>query len=164
MFTKLLQMANLSKTNKSKKNPELSLLGINEDLKDSYKQITNNVEIIVWPEFISNQKSQLGDLFIWAYHIKITNKGDSVIKLLNRHWKIIDEQGTIQEVDGEGVVGEKPTILPSESFQYSSGVHLKLPSGIMTGHYQMQNATGEFFDVKIPAFSLDSPSVKAVIN
>lgn len=154
-------MVTLSKSNKAL---SPAILGISEDLKDSYSQTTNNIEIIVWPEFISNQKSQLGDLFIWAYHIKITNKSDKIVKLVNRHWKIIDEQGTIQEVDGEGVVGEKPTILPNESFQYSSGVHLKLPSGIMTGYYQMQKENGEFFEAKIPAFSLDTPSVKTVIN
>lgn len=86
------------------------------------------------------------------------------MKLINRYWKIIDEKGIIQEVNGEGVVGEKPVILPNNSFQYESGVHLRHPSGIMTGYYQMQKNNGEIFDVKIPTFSLDVPSIKPVIN
>jgi ApaG protein len=84
--------------------------------------------------------------------------------LVNRHWRIIDEQGLTQEVDGEGVVGEQPQIISGNAFQYSSGVHLRHPSGIMSGHYQMQKENGEMFEAKIPAFSLDVPSIKTVIN
>ncbi len=150
---------------KSNKTTESFFSAIDErNLKNSYSNTTNDIEITVWPEFIDNQKSVLGNLFVWAYHVRIDNRSSEIVTLLNRHWKIIDEQGAVQEIDGEGVVGEKPTILPGESFQYSSGVHLKLPSGIMGGHYQMQRANGELFEAKIPSFSLDTPLVKNIIN
>ncbi len=132
--------------------------------QDPYSATTDEIEVAVWPEYIDCQLSSLGNLFIWAYHVRIENRSPEIVKLLTRHWKIIDEQGTIQEIDGDGVVGEQPQILPFESFQYSSGVHLRYPSGIMTGHYEMEKENGEKFEIKIPAFSLDVPSIKNVIN
>lgn len=132
--------------------------------KKSYISNTNNIEVSVCPEFIDSQVSVVGSLFVWVYHVKIENKSLEDLRLINRHWKIIDEKGVVQEIDGEGVVGEKPLIPINGTFQYSSGVHLRHPSGIMTGHYQMQKINGETFDVKIPAFSLDIPSIKVRIN
>ncbi|MDX2082955.1 MAG: Co2+/Mg2+ efflux protein ApaG [Rickettsiales bacterium] len=130
----------------------------------SYSAVTQNIHITVWPEFIDSKSSIIGDLFIWAYHVRIDNKSAESVKLLNRHWRIIDEKGIVQEVRGEGVIGEQPTILAGSSYQYSSGVHLRYPSGIMTGKYQMLKNNLEIFDVKIPTFSLDVPSIKSVIN
>ncbi len=131
----------------------------------SYIAETNGVEVTAWPEFIDNQINGLetDNLFIWAYHIRILNKSNYSVQLLNRYWKIIDEKGIIQEVRGEGVIGEQPKILPNQDFQYSSGVHLRYPSGIMTGHYQMQKEDGELFEIKIPTFSLDVPNIKNFI-
>jgi len=129
-----------------------------------YIAITEGIEVAVWPEFIDSQATALGNIFIWTYHIRIENKGSETIKLTNRHWRIIDEQGAIQEVDGEGVVGEKPIITVGEYFQYTSSVHLRYPSGIMSGYYQMQKDDGISFEVKVPAFSLDAPLYKSNIN
>ncbi len=130
-----------------------------------YSKTTNNIQITVWPEFVDSKNNAINDLFIWAYHIRIDNKNKESVKLLSRYWKIIDETGLIQEVEGEGVVGEQPTILPNSSYQYSSGVHLSKSSGIMTGSYQMQNSkTKEAFSIEIPTFSLDIPSAQAIIN
>ena len=126
--------------------------------ENSYTSTTNEIQITVRPEFIDSQFSAIGNLFIWIYRIRIDNKSNENAKLVNRYWKIIDEKGVIQEVNGEGVVGEQPVILADNSYQYESGVHLRQPSGIMTGHYQMQKDNGELFDVKIPTFSLDMPS------
>ena len=103
-----------------------------------YISITNEIEVKVSPEFVDKQVSSAGNLFVWMYHVEIKNKASESYKLINRHWKIIDEKGGVQEVDGEGVVGETPSISPNESFQYSSGIHLRYPSGIMTGHFQIQ--------------------------
>lgn len=132
--------------------------------KKNYYESTHNIEVSVRPEFVDSQSSNVGQLFVWIYHVKITNKGSEDITLINRHWRIIDEKGDVQEVDGEGVVGEKPLIIPSTSFQYSSGVHLRQPSGIMTGHYEMQKKDGSTFTVKIPTFSLDLPNIKGSIH
>jgi ApaG protein len=84
--------------------------------------------------------------------------------LIAVYWKIIDEKGTKQEIEGEGVVGEKPIIEPNSFFQYTSGTHLSYPSGIMTGHYGIKKDDGAIFNVKIPAFSLDVPSLKRTTN
>lgn len=132
--------------------------------KSSYSMSTEGVEVEVVPEFINNQAGLLGDLYIWSYNIKIRNKSAEKLKLIRRHWKIIDEMGSIQEVDGDGVVGKQPEILAGEEFEYSSGVHLARPSGIMSGYYEMINAENEILNVKIPSFSLDVPSVKYTLN
>lgn len=155
-------MTQLSKSNKL---PEHNILSISSTVADKpYVAITNDVQITVWPEFLDSKSSILGDLFIWAYHVRVDNNSNEPIKLINRYWRIIDEKGSVQEVTGEGVIGEQPSIAPDASYQYSSGVHLRHHSGIMTGHYQMQKNSGEIFNVKIPAFSLDVPSIKPVIN
>lgn len=155
-------MNHLSKSNKPR---EAHLMGLDNKVKDnSYSAVTNEIEITVWPEFVDSQISPLGNLFIWSYHVRIDNRSNETVKLINRHWRIIDEQGMIQEVDGAGVVGEQPEIASGNAFQYSSGVHLRYPSGIMSGHYQLQKNNGELFDAKIPAFSLDVPTIKNVVN
>lgn len=80
-----------------------------------------------------------------------------MVRLINRHWRIIDSYGRVREVDGAGVVGEQPLIAPGDVFEYASGAPLTTPSGIMTGHFEMMTPTGQLFLVEIPAFSLDSP-------
>jgi len=158
-------MTHLSK----QKSPEEKFSNITDFvINKPYIAITNNVQVTVWPEFIDSKSSAIGDLFIWVYHVRIDNKSDEPLKLINRYWRIIDERGVVQEVNGEGVIGEQPLIAAGGYHQYSSGVHLFYPSGIMTGKYQMQKFTngigGEIFDVNIPTFSLDVPSIKNVIN
>lgn len=155
-------MTSLSKSNKSF--DENLPFSDSTSLDNPYTEITDNIHITVWPEFVDSKSSIVGDLFIWAYHVRIDNKSTENIQLLNRYWKITDEKGEVQEVSGEGVIGEQPSIKINDSYQYSSGVHLKYPSGVMTGHYQMKNDAGKVFNIKIPVFSLDVPSVKSVIN
>jgi ApaG protein len=133
-------------------------------MKDEYFAITKDIKITIKPEFLSGKDDGGEPLFIWAYHVKIHNYRNESVQLINRYWKIIDEAGKIEEVSGEGVVGNKPLIESKKSFEYSSGVHLKKPSGIMRGQYRMQKANGDIFDVEIPAFSLDIPSAKITVN
>ena len=150
---------------KSNKSLEAHIVGLDNKIRDnSYNSTTNGIEITVWPEFIDSQIGALGSIFIWTYKVRIANNSSENVTLINRHWRIIDEQGVLQEVDGAGVVGEQPKINVGNSFQYSSGVHLRHPSGIMSGYYQLQKDNGEFFDATIPAFSLDVPTIKGVIN
>lgn len=129
-----------------------------------YTKLTNEINITVWPEFIDSKNNLKNDLYIWAYHVHIENKSLETIQLISRYWRIIDEKGNLQEVKGDGVIGKKPKINPNSSYQYSSGVHLNYPSGIMSGKYKMKKLNGEFFDVEIPAFSLDTPSIKNIVN
>jgi ApaG protein len=130
--------------------------------KNAYRSSTNGINIFVESEFLDMQIDK--NLFIFAYHIKIENKSDQVVKLINRHWRILDEKGLRQEVDGEGVVGKQPVIAPNEYVEYTSGVHLNCSSGIMNGHYDMQGENGEVFAVEIPSFSLDVPFAKRMVN
>ena len=129
-----------------------------------YKLNTAGVEVLVNPEYVDSQINKDGNFFVWAYHIEIENKSSETLQLINRYWKITDEIGVVQEINGIGAVGEQPILAPNDNFKYSSGVHLRYPSGIMSGHYGMKRPNGEIINVKIPAFSLDVPSIKPVIN
>ncbi len=129
-----------------------------------YKSNTNGIEVIVQPEYIDSQITNGNSFFVWAYHVAIENKSNDTIQLINRYWKIIDENGAVQEIDGVGAVGEQPILAPNDNFKYSSGVHLRNSSGIMSGYYGMKKSDGKIINIKIPAFSLDVPSIKPVIN
>lgn len=134
-------------------------------LLESYNAITNDIAITVWPEFADSKRSGNGDLFIWAYHVRIENKKNVAVQLLKRYWRIIDENGEVQEVNGEGVIGQQPVIAPNTHYQYSSAVHLSSSSGIMSGKYFMKNLDDQqVFEVNIPTFSLDIPHAINVIN
>ncbi|MFZ5672072.1 MAG: Co2+/Mg2+ efflux protein ApaG [Pseudomonadota bacterium] len=129
-----------------------------------YESITRNIRVTVQPRYLQSQSRPDDDHFVWAYTITIENRGLEIVTLRSRHWQITDDRGGREEVKGEGVVGEQPTLAPGESFEYTSGVPLATPSGIMVGTYQMETSGGELFDVEIPAFSLDSPQSHRQIN
>jgi len=122
-----------------------------------YERRTRDVVVRVEPEFLNEQSSQADDRYIWAYTIEIENQTNEDMQVVERFWQITDRNGQVQEVRGEGVVGEKPNLKPGEVFRYTSGAPLSAPSGVMLGTYQMQTPDGTRFDVEIPAFSLDSP-------
>ena len=94
---------------------------------------------------------------MWAYHVRIENLSKEDLRLRKRHWTITDALGRIQEVCGDGVVGEQPNLQPGESFEYTSGTPLPTSSGIMAGFYVMEKQNGEKVEIEIPVFSLDSP-------
>lgn len=129
-----------------------------------YTSVTRAIRITVEPIYLNEQSSPEDSHFVWAYQIKIENDGAETVQLINRHWRITDSLGRLQEVRGEGVVGEQPVLRPGEAFEYTSGTPLATPSGIMVGSYEMVTMAGERFDVEIPAFSLDSPHQDRRIN
>ena len=129
-----------------------------------YRAVTRNIEVVVTPRFIADKSSPENNYFFWAYTIAITNNGADTVQLKIRHWRITDAGGRRQEVRGPGVVGEEPVLKAGESFEYTSGVPLQTPSGFMVGTYSMVSASGEHFDIEIPAFSLDSSNGKPTIN
>ena len=122
-----------------------------------YQQTTKSIQVTVKAMYLDDQSTPADNHFVWAYQIEILYLGEETVQLLNRHWRITDSMGRVQEVRGPGVVGEQPTLEPGESFEYTSGTPLNTPSGIMVGSYEMQRTTGERFYVEVPAFSLDSP-------
>lgn len=122
-----------------------------------YEQETAGLIVRVTPAFAPEQSAPEQHRFVWAYTIEIENRGAAPVQLLSRRWRITDENGLIQEVRGEGVVGEQPVIAPGASFRYTSAAPLAAPSGLMQGTYSMVSANGEHFDIAVPAFALDSP-------
>jgi ApaG protein len=97
--------------------------------------------------------------FVFAYTITIRNEGQVPAKLMTRHWVITDANGRVQEVRGDGVVGEQPYLKPGQGFRYSSGAVLETPVGSMQGSYQMMADDGATFDAAIPAFRLAMPGL-----
>lgn len=153
-------MNRLSKSNKFDEAYQDSLIG-----QKTYKATTCDISVTVWPEFVDNKTGVTGEIFIWAYQVLVENKREEAIQIIKRSWKIVDEKGNIQEVLGDGVVGEQPIILPNASYQYSSGVHLSNPSGIMSGKYFIKKIDDEkMLEIEIPHFSLDVPSLQGTIN
>jgi ApaG protein len=129
-----------------------------------YRTVTRGIQVTVVPRFLDDRSSPENGRYFWAYHIEIVNNGGITVQLKTRHWKITDGQGNVQEVRGPGVVGEQPVMRPGERFEYTSGVPLTTPTGLMTGSYQMVSDTGERFDVEVPVFSLDSPHTSRVLH
>ena len=95
--------------------------------------------------------------YVLAYTITITNEGTVPAQLLNRHWLITDSNGKIQEVRGDGVIGEQPYLKPGEMFRYTSGAILETPVGTMQGQYTMHSDEGDNFNAQIPQFTLSIP-------
>ncbi|WP_142848089.1 Co2+/Mg2+ efflux protein ApaG [Telmatospirillum sp. J64-1] len=129
-----------------------------------YAQTTRSITVTVEPIYLDDQSAPSEDHFVWAYRVRIENKGSDTVQLINRHWRITDARGRTQEVRGPGVVGEQPVLRPGESYEYTSGTPLGTPSGIMVGSYEMETSGGERFDIGIPAFSLDSPHQTVRLN
>jgi ApaG protein len=129
-----------------------------------YQAVTRGIQVSVTPHFMAERSSMEDDRYFWAYTIEIVNLGTVPVQLRNRYWKITDGRGQVQEVRGPGVVGEQPVLGPGERFEYTSGVPLTTPTGLMVGTYEMQTEGGERFEVDVPAFSLDSPHGKRVLH
>lgn len=116
------------------------------------------ITVSVVSEYLPEQSSALDRRYVFAYHIEIANTGEAAAQLISRHWIITDADQQVQEVMGEGVIGEQPVIQPGQTYQYSSGAILKTPVGTMQGTYQMiDQHTGAPFNANIPVFRLASP-------
>ena len=116
------------------------------------------IEVTVKTEYLPEQSAPSNQQFAFAYHIAIENQGDEAAQLLSRHWVITDGNEALQEVQGEGVIGEQPQIPPGQAFRYSSGIILSTEVGTMTGSYQMLSESGRSFDALIPTFLLAAPN------
>jgi ApaG protein len=129
-----------------------------------YRAVTRDIEVTVEPNFLPEKSSAEDGQFFWSYTVIITNSGAETVQLKTRQWIITDATGRQQRVRGDGVVGEQPVLAPGERFEYTSGVPLSTASGFMAGSYEMENGAGERFEIEVPAFSLDSPGGKRVLN
>ncbi len=117
----------------------------------------NKIIVEASPFFIAAQSSSDENRYVFAYTITITNIGKIPAKLIQRHWLITDSNGRVQEVRGDGVVGEHPYLKPGESFCYTSGAMIATPVGTMQGDYTMHSDDGDNFLAEIPRFTLSIP-------
>ncbi|OWP61866.1 Co2+/Mg2+ efflux protein ApaG [Hymenobacter amundsenii] len=119
---------------------------------------TQGVTVSVTTNYLPDYSSPGQEHYVFAYKIDIRNNSEYTVKLLRRHWYIYDANGVVREVEGEGVVGQQPTLEPGESHQYVSGCNLKSGLGKMRGTYQMERLMdGSEFAVEIPEFTLVVP-------
>ncbi|KFZ36929.1 protein ApaG [Shewanella mangrovi] len=117
------------------------------------------IKIEVKTQYLDHQSSPKEDRYLFSYTITIINLSDEPVTLETRHWLITDANGKINEVQGEGVVGETPTIKPNEAYQYTSGTVLETSVGVMQGKYQMRTDSGREFHAIIAPFRLSVPGI-----
>jgi len=115
------------------------------------------IAVDVATRFLADQSAPEDGRFVFSYTIRISNHGQVPARLISRHWVITDDNGKVQEVHGEGVVGEQPWLRPGEDFEYTSGAVLETALGTMQGSYQMLADDGTSFDAPIAAFTLTVP-------
>jgi len=117
------------------------------------------ISIDVATQYIEDQSDPREKRYVFSYTITIRNEGPVAARLLTRHWIITDANGRVQEVRGDGVVGEQPHLAPGQGFRYASGTVLETPVGVMQGSYQMVTDGGDRFDAPIAPFSLAIPGL-----
>ena len=115
------------------------------------------IDIAVATQFLDEQSAPDENRYAFAYTIRIRNSGEQPARLMTRHWVITDANGKVQEVRGDGVVGEQPWLRPGEQFEYTSGAVLETNVGTMQGSYAWVADDGTQFDAPIPAFTLSIP-------
>jgi ApaG protein len=119
--------------------------------------VTDGIRVRVESAYLEDRSSPRDDRYVFAYTITISNESKLTAQLKTRHWIITDARGTVEEVRGDGVVGEQPRLAPGQSFQYTSGCVLNTPIGTMHGTYRFWRDDGSYFDAEIAPFSLASP-------
>lgn len=125
---------------------------------------THGIEVTVRALYLADQSAPKQNRFVFAYTVAIANRGTTPAQLKTRHWVITDGRGGIEEVRGDGVIGEQPRLAPGQSFQYTSGCVLSTAVGTMHGTYRMWRDDGSFFDATIAPFSLASPHRTSELN
>lgn len=128
-----------------------------EGVAHVWRRETDGVVVEVAPQFLESESAPDEDRFIWRYAIRIVNQRAGAVRLLRRHWRLVDCRGHAEEVRGDGVVGRQPRIEPGSAFAYASFAPLRAPSGVMGGAFEMVAQSGEVLTIATPHFSLDSP-------
>ncbi len=115
------------------------------------------IVVTVRPEYAPEHSEPEQGRFVFIYYIRIQNKGEQGVQLVSRHWLITDAKGKVEEVRGDGVVGEQPVLAPGDEHDYNSFCVLETNVGCMQGSYVMVGEDGRYFDAPIPAFTLAVP-------
>ena len=119
--------------------------------------MNHSIEVKAKPNYIPGQSDPEQNRYVFSYTITIRNTGEVAAKLMTRHWIITNANNEVQEVRGDGVVGEQPHLKPGEGYQYTSGSIMETPVGSMRGSYHMVADDGTEFDAEIPTFTLAIP-------
>jgi ApaG protein len=122
-----------------------------------FAETTRGITVRVSVSFLPEQSEPAKGRWFWAYHIRIENEGQMAAQLMTRRWEITDGRGAKSLVEGDGVVGDQPVVMPGASYDYVSGCPLTTPSGHMQGSFGMVAEDGSSFDVAIPKFLLTAP-------
>ncbi|WP_120994679.1 Co2+/Mg2+ efflux protein ApaG [Stutzerimonas urumqiensis] len=117
------------------------------------------IDVTVSPQYLPAQSRPEQNRYAFAYTVTIENNGELAAQLLSRHWIITDGDGQVQEVRGDGVVGEQPLIAPGQRHVYTSGTLMATEVGNMQGSYRMVATDGHAFDAPIAPFRLAVPGV-----
>ncbi len=121
-------------------------------------EVTEGVKVSVLSEYQPEYSSPYQAHFVFTYKITIENHSDFTVQLMRRHWLIFDSNGSMREVEGEGVIGQQPVLEPGEIHQYVSGCNLRTSMGKMVGTYLMERVLdGKRFKVQIPEFVMIPP-------
>ena len=118
-----------------------------------------NIRIKVTTNYLKEQSAPDENRYVFSYTINIKNLGNNSAKLISRQWIITDSNGDIQEVNGDGVIGQQPNINPGEEFTYTSGTIIKTPVGTMEGRYFMEDKNNMRFEALIAPFTLAVPGL-----
>ncbi len=116
--------------------------------------LTNGVRVQATPSYIRESSDPASSRFLFAYHIVLINEGDARVTLRRRHWKIVDADGDAHKVEGEGVVGEQPSLAPGERFEYHSSAQLETDWGTMEGAFTFEREDHSLFDATVARFFL----------
>jgi ApaG protein len=122
-------------------------------------EATYQITVGVSTTYVEDQSQPEQNRYVFAYTVTLRNTGRTAAQLMTRHWIITDATGQVQEVRGDGVVGEQPRLEPGESYRYTSGAVIETPVGTMTGSYHMIADDGVGFEAPIPMFRLSVPNV-----
>ena len=122
-----------------------------------YYRQTLGIRVTVTPAYVREQSRPQAGQWVFSYHVRIENVGPHPAQLLTRRWLITDSAGDVQEVEGEGVLGEQPTLYPGRVHEYHSFCVLRSPRGSMEGQYRFARPDGSRFDAAIPRFELEVP-------
>lgn len=117
------------------------------------------IKVSAEPIYIDAQSDTEANRYVFAYTIRIENTDECQVQLLRRYWSIMDANGKVVEVRGDGVIGEQPQLAPGVQYSYTSGAVIETPVGTMHGHYEMQDAQGNEFLAEIPLFRLAVPGI-----
>ncbi len=126
-------------------------------IRTTSSAVTRGVKITVQSRYLPEQSQPRANRYVFAYKIRIENGGAETVRLRSRHWFITEESGTVREVEGEGVVGQTPTLVVGQAFEYASGAALSTPRGTMHGSFRLYRGDGSWFDAEIAPFALELP-------